>query len=56
MIWEALGPAKAGAPSVRECQGGRPEEGAFGEGEHPYRRMGRGDGIGGLWMGNWDRR
>jgi len=26
-----------------------------GEGEHPHRRRGRGDGIGGLWMGNWER-
>jgi len=25
------------------------------EGEHPHRRRGRGDGIGRLWMGKWER-
>jgi len=24
-------------------------------GKHPHRRRERGDGIGDLWMGNWER-
>jgi len=37
---EALGPAKAGPPSVGECQGG--EAGRAGwVGEHPHRLRGR---------------
>jgi len=25
------------------------------EREHPYRRRGRGFGVGGLWTGNWEK-
>jgi len=44
----ALDPAKAGPPSVKECQGGETGSGVAREGEHPHRRRER-DGIGGLW-------
>jgi hypothetical protein len=51
---EALGSLKAQRPSVGECEGG--EVGMCGcMGEFPLRSRGRGDGIGGLWKGNWER-
>jgi hypothetical protein len=48
---EALGPGKAGLPSVGECQGW--EAGVCGHLDvHPHRSTGREDGIGSLWWGN----
>jgi hypothetical protein len=51
---EALDPVKDQCPSVGECQDGEAEEGGWME-EHPHRNRGRGDGIGDLWKGNWER-
>ena len=44
---EALGPVKVLCPSAGDCQGG---EAGVGEwvGEHPHRRRGKWDGIGGF--------
>jgi len=51
---EALGPAKAQGPSVKECQGREVGRGGW-MGEYPLRSRGPGDVIGGLWTGNWER-
>ena len=48
MEGEALGPVKAGCPSVGECQ-----DREVGVGGLVSRR--RGDGIGGFWRGNQER-
>jgi len=46
MEGEALGPAKAGLPSVEECQCREAGRGGWLGGGAPHRRRGRGDGIG----------
>jgi hypothetical protein len=55
MRGEAFGPVKAQCPSVGECQDKEVEVGWW-VGEHCHRSRGRGDGIGGFWRGNWERR
>jgi len=45
MKGKALGPAKAGPPSVGECRSGEAGRGVYGEGEHLHKRRG----------GEWDR-
>ena len=47
---EALGPVKAGCPSVGECQDG--EAGVGGWVENTLKEAGYRDGIGGFWRGN----
>jgi hypothetical protein len=51
---EALGPVKAGCPSVGECQGGKAGVGGW-VGEHPHRNRGRGAGIECFQKANWER-
>jgi hypothetical protein len=51
---EALGPVKAGCPSVGECQGGELGVGGWVE-EHTHKSREREDGIGGFQRGNWGR-
>jgi hypothetical protein len=47
MEGEALCPVKARCTSVGECQGGKVGVGGW-VGEHPHRRRGSGEGIGGF--------
>ena len=51
---EVLGPVKSPCTSGGECQGGEARVGGW-VGEHPHRRMGREDGIGGFQRGNQER-
>jgi hypothetical protein len=51
---EALGPVKAGFPSVGECKG-EVVEVVGGWGKHPIRNRGRRWGRGFLWGGDWER-
>jgi hypothetical protein len=51
---EALGPGKAGYPSVGECQGGEAGVGGW-AGEHPHRSWERKGGVEGFWRGNQGR-
>jgi len=45
ILGEVLGLAKAAPPSVWECLGREAERGGSWEGEHLYRRRGRGRGL-----------
>ena len=51
---EALGPMKALCSSIGEFEVGEAGMGRRVE-EHPHRSRGRGNGIGSLWRGNWER-